>query len=86
MDKLVITTEDNNQIEFYVLEQTTVGGTDYFLVTEEAEGDSDALILKDLSMKDDAEAIFEVVSDDEELESVAKIFESILDDIDFTKE
>ena len=75
MDKLVITTEDNNQIEFYVLEQTTVGGTDYFLVTEEAEGDSDALILKDLSKKDD-----------EELESVAKIFESILDDVDFTKE
>ena len=50
------------------------------------EGDSDALILKDLSKKDDEEAIFEVVSDDEELESVAKIFESILDDIDFTKE
>lgn len=86
MDKLTITLEDDNKIEFYVLEQTTVGGINYFLVTEDEEGDSDALILKDLSKKEDAEAIFEVVSDDAELDSIAKIFASILDDVNFIKE
>ena len=86
MEKIPFSPDGGSPIEFYVLEQTTVGGVDYFLVTEDEEGDSDALILKDLSKKEDAEAVFEVVSDDTELDSVAKIFESILDDISFVRE
>lgn len=83
MEKIPFSPDGGEPIEFYVLEQTTVAGVDYFLVTETEEGDSDALILKDLSKKEDSEAIFEVVSDDAELDSIAKIFESILDDVSF---
>lgn len=83
MEKIVISPEGEEPIEFYVLEETTVAGVDYYLVTEDEEGDSEALILKDLSGKDDEEAVFEIVDDDAELNSIAKIFESILDDISF---
>lgn len=84
MEKIIISPEGEEKIELYVLEQTTIGGIDYFLATESEEGDCDALILKDLSKKEDSEAVFEVVSDDEELDAVAKVFESLLDDITFS--
>ena len=42
------------------------------------------MILKDLSKKEDTEAVFEIVSEDAELEAVAKVFESLLDDVSFT--
>lgn len=86
MEKLVFTPEGDKQIELYIIEKTTIGGVDYFLATETEEGDSDALILKDLSKREDEEAVFEVVSDDNELNAVAKVFESILDDISFVGE
>jgi len=84
MEKIVLSPEGEEKIEFYVLEQTTIGGVDYFLVAESEDGDCDALILKDLSKKEDAEAVFEVVSDDAELDAVAKVFESLLDDVTFS--
>ena len=83
MEKIPFTPEGGSKIELYVIEQTTVGGVDYFLATESEEGDCDALILKDLSNKDDEEAVFEVVEDDAELNAIAKIFENLLDDISF---
>ena len=63
-----------------------MGGTDYILVTDMEDGDGDALILKDLSGPEDAEAIYEVVSDDNEMEAVADVFEKMLDDIEFVSE
>ena len=84
MEKIVLSPEGEEKIEFYVLEQTTIGGVDYFLVAESEDGDCDALIFKDLSKKEDVEAVFEVVSDDAELDAVAKVFESLLDDVTFS--
>ena len=86
MEKIKFTPEGEPQIELYVLEQTSLGGVDYFLAAESEDEDCDALILKDLSKKEDSEAVLEVVSDDAELEAVAKIFESLLDDISFSTE
>ncbi len=85
MEKITFS-DEGQKIELYVIEQTTIGGVDYFLATESEEGDCDALILKDLSKKEDTEAVFEVVSDDNELQAVSKVFESLLDDISFTTE
>lgn len=82
MEKITFTLEGEEKAEFYVLEQTKIGGSRYILVTEEEEGDSDALILKEISDKDAAESIFEVVADDTELSAVASIFENLLDDIE----
>lgn len=82
MEKVLFTPEGEEPIEFYVLETTRLGGTDYILVTDVLEGDGDAYILKDMSGEGDEEAVYECVFDDEELEAVGKVFDSILDDID----
>ena len=83
MEKIVFCPDKENPVEFFVLEQTTVSGINYILVTDKEEGDSEALILKDVSKTEDEEAIYEIVSDDAELKAVADIFESLIEDIAF---
>lgn len=82
MEKIRFTPEGDEAIDFYVLETTRLGGVDYILVTEDSEGDGDCYILKDLSAAEDAEALYEMVEDDEELDAVSKVFSSILEDVD----
>lgn len=73
---------EGESVTFYVLEQTTVGGVDYYLVTDVEEGDGDAMILKDLSEKASEEAVFEFVEDEEELKAIGDVFASLLEDMD----
>lgn len=86
MEKIIFQATGEEPVEFYVLEQTTVAGINYILVTDTEEGDGDALILKDISGKDDEEAVYDIVSDDKELNAIVEIFENLLDDVEFTKE
>ncbi len=87
MEKITLIPEDEERpVEFYVLEETTLGGRDYFLVTDAEDGDGEALILKDMSDKEDAEALFVVVSEDEELEAVADIFAGLMEDVSLQKD
>ena len=60
MEKITFTPDgaDGEAVDFYVLEQTRIGGVNYILVTEEEEGDGEALILKDLSADGEAESIY----------------------------
>ena len=81
MEKIIFEA-DGETVEFYVLEQTVLGGVSYLLVTPDMEGDSEALILKDLSGTQDLEAVYEIVDDDTELQAVAAVFSEILDDVD----
>ena len=88
MEKIEFCPDGGEKVEFYVLEQTRLGGCDYILVTdsmdsEEEEGE--ALILKDISAPEDKEAIYEIVEDERELDAVAEIFSDMLDDIDLEK-
>lgn len=82
MEKISFSRPDEEPVEFYVLEQTRLGGINYLLVTDKEEGDAEALILKDLSSDEAVEGIYEIVSDDQELNAVAAIFEDILEDVD----
>ena len=59
-----------------------IGGHNYILVTDVEEGDGDALILKDMSQDGEEESIYDVVSDDEELEAVSGVFADMLEDVD----
>lgn len=63
-----------------------MGGINYLLVTDKEEGDAEALILKDLSSDEAVEGIYEIVSDDQELNAVAAIFEDILEDVDLVSD
>ncbi len=86
LEKITFHPEGDEPVDFYVLEQTRIGGYNYILVTDLEEGDGEALILKDLSQDGDEESIFEIVSDDEELEAVAGVFESMLEDIEIVQD
>lgn len=82
VEKIVFKPDGENQAEFYVLEQTRLGGFNYILVTDTEDGDGEAYILKDLSEETDAEAVYEFVEEDSELEAVAGVFENLLEDVD----
>ena len=82
MEKITFAGNDGDNIDFYVIEKTTLGGVDYMLVTENEDGDSDAYVLKDLSSSSDEEGVYEIVDDETELEAVGQVFASLLDDID----
>ena len=84
MDKIVFTPEGAEPVRFYVLEQTRLGGIDYILVTDSEDGDGEALILRDTSSPEEEEAVYEIVTEDEELSAVAAVFENMLEDIELT--
>ena len=65
---------------FYVLEETRVNGVNYLLVSEQDSLDAECYILKDVSSQESAEAAYEFVEDDDELDSVFKIFQELVDD------
>jgi len=82
MEKISFAGANGDNIEFYVIEKTTLGGVDYMLVTESETEDGDAYVLKDVSETDDTEGVYEIVENDTELEAVGQVFKSLLDDID----
>lgn len=84
MEKIVFTPAGEEAVEFYVLEQTRLGGIDYILVTDSEQGDGEALILRDMSAPEEEEAVYEIVTDDEELNAVAAVFENMLEDIELS--
>lgn len=83
MEKITFRPDGDNPVDFFVLEQTRIGGYNYILVTDFEEGDGEALILKDISADGEPESVFIIVSDDVELKAVAEVFENMLDDIEF---
>lgn len=83
LEKITFQADENEVVEFYVLEQTMIGGVNYILVTDTEEGDGDALILKDMSGDGEEESIFSIVSDEDELSAVAGIFQNMMDDVEF---
>lgn len=86
LEKITFNPEGEDPVEFYVLEQTRIGGSNYILVTDFEDGDGEALILKDISKDGEEDSVFTIVSDDEELNAVAGVFENMMDDITFVQE
>lgn len=86
MEKITFSPEGEEAVDFYVLEQTTLGGVNYLLVTDEEEGDGEAYILKDVSKAEDTEGIYEMVTEDAEMDAVASVFENLLEDIELINE
>lgn len=78
--------ETGEELEFFVIEETRINNMNYLLVTDsEEDEEADAYILKDLSKESDAEAVYEFVDDDDEIEFVGNIFAELLEDIDLEK-
>lgn len=83
LEKITFCPDGDEPVDFYVLEQTKIAGVNYILVTDFEDGDGEALILKDLSKPEDTESVYEIVSDENELDAVAGVFEDLLDDVQF---
>ena len=82
-EKLTFVSEDGEEQEFTVIEQTVVAGRSYLLVAESDDEEAECIILKDISGQDDPEADYVPVEDEQELNAVAAIFEKLLED-DYT--
>ena len=85
MEKLTFVTEDQESVDFYIIEETRVNGINYLLATEsedEEDEEAEAYILKDTSKAEDTEAVYEFVESEEELDAVSRIFAELLEDMD----
>lgn len=81
--KITLVTDDGEAVDFYVLEETRINGVNYLLVTDSADNDDgECYILKDLSESGDADALYEFVEDDNEIDYLYKIFSELLEDAD----
>lgn len=84
MEKVEFILDNGEKAEFFVLEQAKLSGNNYILVTEEEEGDCEALILKENVGQQKNDTVYEVVTDDDELEALGTLFESLLEDVSIT--
>lgn len=82
MEKVVFVEPDTKEeLEFFVVEETQVGGIRYLFVTEQEEGDCEAYILKEVGTESE-EVVYEMVGDDAELAAVGRIFAELIEDAD----
>ena len=81
MEPIYLPDEDGNQIKLFVVEETQLSGIKYLLVCESdnEEEDSDAYILKEVSVEGD-DVVYEFVEDDVEFDAVAKLFDELVGD------
>ena len=81
-EKKIILADDEQTLEFFVLEETKLNGKNYLLVTdaEDDEEEADCYVLKDMSEEGDEDALYEFVEDENELEAIWKVFEALMDE------
>ena len=86
MEKIKFMSEEmQEEVDFFVLEQTKVNGISYILVTDSEEDDEECLIVKDTSEENAPESVYEIVDDDVELTAIAKVFEELLEDVEIER-
>lgn len=82
-DMITMVTDSGESVDFYVLEETRINAVNYLLVTDAQEDqDGECYILKDVSGQQDAEAVYEFVEDDRELDGLMGVFGELLKDAD----
>lgn len=80
--KIVLTDEAGDEIELYVLEETRISGKDYILAADTPDEDGECYILRDNSGSEEAEALYEIVEDENELDYLLGIFSELLEDVE----
>ena len=82
MEKVTFQKNENETVEYYILEQTRISGVNYLLVTDVEEGDGEAVILKEVSGAEEEIGGYTDDLTEEEFEAVVPIFENLLEDVD----
>lgn len=83
MQSINFITDEGEEIPFYIIEQTTLAGKDFLLVTDSdtQEDEAQVYIMQEISDQDD-QTIYEFVEDEAQLDALSKVFEELLDDVD----
>ena len=84
---ITLTDDDGAEVDFYILEETELGGETYLLVTDDdSDGEeAEALILREIT-DEDGMAVYETVEDESRLGAVSGVFEELLDEINIELE
>lgn len=77
--------EEMQEAEFFVLEQTRINGMNYILVADSEDDEAQCLILKETSKDQVTESVYVIVDDDVELNAVSKVFEELLEDVEIER-
>lgn len=85
-NSIILTTEDGETLELFVMEKTRINGKDYLLAADSGLNDDEAeeaecYIFRDDSLPGDSEAVYVMVEDEDELVGVLDIFQNLMDDI-----
>ena len=83
-EKITLQTDAGEDVDFYVLEETRINGMNYLLVTdsEDEDVDGECYILKDVSGSEDADAVYEFVENEDEMDYLFRIFTELMEDMD----
>lgn len=73
--------DEGQEIELYVLEQTTLAGKNYLLTADSLEDDGVVMIMKEVELEDDMVS-YEFVEDEEELKIISGIFNELTDEFE----
>lgn len=83
MQSINFITDEGVEIPFYIIEQTTLAGKNFLLVTDgdEDEEEAEVYIMQEINDQED-QTVYEFVEDEEQLEALSKVFAELLDDVD----
>ena len=83
MQSINFITDEGEEIPFYIIEQTTLAGKDFLLVTDSDtdEDEAEVYIMQEISDQED-QTVYEFVEDVAQLEALSKVFAELLDDVD----
>lgn len=76
-------TDDGEEIQFYILEQTMISGINYLLVTDDIDDEeAEVMMMKENPNSDGEYASYEFVEEDDELAAVSRVFSELMEDVD----
>ena len=76
------TTDEGEEVPFFVVEETKIAGENYLLVTDSEEDEADAYIFREVA-ENENDSFYEMVEDEEKINALSKVFAELLDDVDF---
>ena len=76
------TTDNGEEIPFFVVEETKIAGENYLLVTDSEDDEADAYILREVS-ENTEESFYEMLEYDDKINAISKVFAELLDDVEF---
>ena len=67
------TTDEGEEVPFFVVEETKIAGENYLLVTDSEEDEADAYIFREVS-ENENDSFYEMVEDEEKINALSKVF------------